>query len=142
MSSNTEPRKGAGAASSAAAEEVEVAGDGGGVLVAVGGRQGVDLGDLAGSGKEASKEEPAATEEEGEEQDEDSTVFTYGGDNQEWEHFCDGDYIPRSEPGGLEMMQLEAEARARKLRHERGHLYTLGEDGDVIATMHEPEEEK
>jgi hypothetical protein len=142
MSSNTEPGKNAGAASAASAKEVEVAGDGSGVLVAVGVRQGVDLGDLKGTGTEASKEEPAATEEEGEEQDEESTVFTYGGDNQEWEHFCDGNYVPRSEPGGLEMMQLEAEARARKLRHERGHLYTLGEDGDVVATMHTPTEEK
>jgi hypothetical protein len=142
MSSNTEPGKVVGAASAAAAKEVEVAGDGNGVLVAVGVHQGVDLGDRKGTGNEASKEEPAATEEEGEEQDEESTVFTYGGDNQEWEHFCNGDYIPRLEPGGLEMMQLEAEACVRKLRHERGHLYTLGEDGNVIATVHEPKEEK
>jgi hypothetical protein len=141
MSANTEPGKVAGAASTAAAKEVEVAGDGSGVLVAVGVRQGIDLGDLKGTGTEAPKE-PAAIEEEGEEQDDESTVFTYGGDNQEWEHFCDGNYVPRSELGGLEMMQLEAEARARKLRHERGHLYTLGEDGNVVATMQKPAGEK
>jgi hypothetical protein len=141
MPSNTEPEKVAGAACAAAAKEVEVAGDGSGVLVAVGVRQGVDLGDLKGTGTEASKGKPVDTEGEDEEQDEESTVFTYGGDNQEWEHYCDGDYVPRSEPGGLEMMQLEAEARARKLRHERGHLYTLGEDGNVVATMHKPAEE-
>jgi hypothetical protein len=142
MPSNTEPGKAAGAASAAAAKEVEVAGDGSSDLVAVGVRQGIDLGDLKGTGNKAAKEKSAETEEEVEDQDEESTVFTYGGDNQEWEHFCDEDYIPRSEPGGLEMMQLEAEARTRKLRHERGHLYTCGEDGNVVATMHDPEGEK
>jgi hypothetical protein len=131
--------KAVGAANTASAGEVEVAGSVGGNLVAVGGCQGVDLGDLQGAGNQTADRSTETDEEWG---DDESTVFTYGGDNQAWEHHCDGDYVPKSEPGGLEMMQLEAKAHARKLRHERGHLYVLGENGNVKATLHIPKGQK